>query len=81
MGIDNDKIDKMVGGSPRSMFDVFDDNELFINVTFDYTNKVFRWSVDGEKDSQNYIFRKAAEQDAIAEAFKLLNERLCQTGL
>ena len=81
MGIDNDKIDKMVGGSPRSMFDVFDDNELFINVTFDYTNKMFRWSVDGEKDSQNYIFRKAAEQDAIAEAFKLLNERLCQTGL
>ena len=81
MGIDNDKIAKMVGGSPRSMFDIFDDNGLFINITFDHTDRVFRWSVAGEVDSQNYILRKAAEQDAIAEAFKLLNEKLCQTGL
>ena len=81
MGIDDDKIAKMVGGSPRALFDVFDDNDLFINITHDYTDRVFRWSVDGEVDSQNYVLRKAAEQDAVAEAFKLLNEKLCQTGL
>jgi hypothetical protein len=81
IGIDDDKIAKMVGDAPRSMFDVFDDNGLFINITFDHTDRVFRWSVDGEVDSQNYVLRKAAEQDAVAEAFKLLNDKLCQTGL
>jgi polyribonucleotide nucleotidyltransferase len=81
MGIEDEKIARMVGNAPRSMFDVFDENDLFINVTFDHTDRMFRWSVDGQMDSQTYIFRKAAEQEAVAEAFKLLNERLCQTGL
>jgi hypothetical protein len=81
MGIEDEKIAKMIGNAPRSMFDVFDENDLFINVTFDHTDRMFRWSVDGQMDSQTYIFRKAAEQEAVAEAFKLLNERLCQTGL
>ena len=81
MGIEDEKIAKMIGNPPRSMFDVFDENDLFINVTFDHTDRMFRWSVDGQMDSQTYIFRKAAEQEAVAEAFKLLNERLCQTGL
>lgn len=79
MGIDDDKISKMLSGSSRSMFDVFDDNGILINVTFDHENRVFRYSVEGEVDSQDYLFRKAAEQAAVAEAFKILNERLCQT--
>lgn len=78
MGIDDEKISRMLSGSSRSMFDVFDDNGIFINVTFDHEDRVFRYSVDGEVDSQNYLFRKAAEQAAVAEAFKLLNEKLCQ---
>jgi hypothetical protein len=78
MGIDNDKISRILNGSPRSMFDVFDDNGIFINITFDYEHRVFRYSVEGEVDSQDYLFRKSAEQEAIAEAFKILNERLCQ---
>jgi len=81
MGIEDEKVAKMIGNAPRSMFDVFDENDLFINVTFDHTDRMFRWSVDGQIDSQTYIFRKAAEQEAVAEAFKLLNERLCQTQL
>jgi hypothetical protein len=79
MGIDDDKLSKMLSGSSRSMFDVFDDNGIFINITFDHEHRVFRYSVDGEVDSQDYLFRKAAEQEAVTEAFKILNERLCQT--
>jgi predicted metal-dependent phosphotriesterase family hydrolase len=79
MGIDDDKISRILNGSPRSMFDVFDDNGIFINITFDHEHRVFRYSVEGEVDSQDYLFRKSAEQEAIAEAFKILNERLCQT--
>lgn len=77
-GIDDDRLAKMLNGSPRSMFDVFDDNGIFINVTFDHEDRLFRFSVEGEVDSQNYLFRKAAEEAAVAEAFKLLNEKLCQ---
>ena len=79
MGIDDDKISRILNGSPRAMFDVFDDNGIFINVTFDNEYRVFRYSVDGEVDSQEYLFRKAAEEAAVGEAFKILNERLCQT--
>jgi predicted metal-dependent phosphotriesterase family hydrolase len=79
MGIDDDKLSKMLSGSPRAMFDVFDDNGIFINITFDHEHRVFRYSVEGEVDSQDYLFRKAAEEAAVAEAFKILNEKLCQT--
>lgn len=81
MGIDDDKLSKMLSGSPRSMFDVFDDNGVFINITFDHEYRTFRYSVDGEVDSETYLFRKAAEQAAVAEAFKILNARLCQIQL
>jgi hypothetical protein len=79
MGIEDERLSKILSGSSRSMFDVFDDNGIFINVTFDHENRVFRYSVEGEVDSQDYLFRKAAEQEAVAEAFRILNERLCQT--
>jgi hypothetical protein len=75
-GIDDDKIAKMLNGSPRSMFDVFDHNSIYINVTFDHEDRLFRCSVEGEVDSKNYVFRKAAEEAAVAEAFKLLNDAL-----
>ncbi len=78
MGIDDEKISKMLNGSSRSMFDVFDHNAIYINVTFDNEDRLFRYSVNGEVDSMNYTHRKAAEQAAVAEAFKLLNEKLCQ---
>ena len=81
MGIDDDRLSKMLSGSPRSMFDVFDDSGVFINITFDHEFRTFTYSVDGEVDSQNYLFRKAAEQAAVAEAFRILNARLCQTQL
>lgn len=78
MGIDDDKISRILNASPRAMFDVFDDNGIFINVTFDNEYRIFRYSVDGEVDSQEYLFRKAAEEAAVGEAFKILNEKLCQ---
>ena len=78
-GIDDNKIASVIEVSPRSLFDVFDDNGVFINITFDHEHRVFRYSVDGEVDSGMYLFRKAAEEAAVTEAFKILNERLCQT--
>lgn len=75
-GINDDMVKKVLEKSPRNLFDVFDDNGIFINITFDHEDRIFRYSVDGEVDSQNYLFRRAAEEAAITEAFSLLNQKL-----
>jgi hypothetical protein len=77
-GINDDMVKKVLEKAPRNLFDVFDDNGMFINITFDHEDRVFRYSVDGEVDSQNYLFRRAAEEAAITEAFSLLNEKLTE---
>jgi hypothetical protein len=77
-GINDDMVKKVLEKAPRNLFDVFDDNGMFINITFDHEDRVFRYSVNGEVDSQNYLFRKAAEEAAITEAFSLLNQKLTE---
>ena len=75
-GINDDVVKKVLEKSPRNLFDVFDDNGIFINITFDNEDRLFRYSLNGEVDSQNYLFRRAAEHDAITEAFSQLNQKL-----
>ena len=75
-GIEDEKLANIVGDNPRALFDVFDDNEIFIDVIFDHEHRVFRYSFDGNVESINYTLRKDAEADAVAEAFKLLNEEV-----
>lgn len=77
-GINDDMVKKVLEKAPRNLFDVFDDNGIFINITFDHEDRIFRYSVDGEVDSQNYLFRRAAEEAAITEAFSLLNQKLTE---
>lgn len=79
MGMEDDMIAKMVGSSPRALFDVFDENQIYINITHHSEHNMFKYDVNGEISTNFYVYRKAAEQDAVAEAFKLLNEKLCQT--
>jgi predicted metal-dependent phosphotriesterase family hydrolase len=75
-GIDDDKIAKIIGNNPRALFDVFDENEIFIDVTFDHEHRVFRYSFDGKVESNDYTLRKDAEAAAVTEAFKILNDKL-----
>lgn len=77
-GISDDMVSRVLEKAPRNLFDVFDDNGMFINVTFDHEDRIFRYSVDGEVDSQKYLFRKSAEEAAISEAFSLLNQKLTE---
>jgi polyribonucleotide nucleotidyltransferase len=80
MGIDDDKVASMIGNAPRSLFDVFDDNELYIQIDGD--NKTgWSWEVGSSVENSVCSSRKEAESKAVAESFKLLNEKLCQTGL
>jgi polyribonucleotide nucleotidyltransferase len=78
MGIDDDKVASMIGNAPRSLFDVFDENELYIQIDGD--NKTgWSWEVDSSVENSVCSSRKEAELKAVAESFKLLNEKLCQT--
>lgn len=79
-GIDNDKIAKIIEGSPRNLFDVFDENSLFIETM--YMEGAFHYTInDGEhvilSNPQPYNTRKDCDKAAIEQTFKLLNDKLC----
>ena len=79
-GIGDDKVAKIVGDSPRSLFDVFDENQLYIKIDIfakeDGTAK-FIWSVNAVEGSTNfYEVRKDAEKEAVQKAFQMLNDKL-----
>lgn len=76
---DNEYIATFVDASPRMLFDAFDDNKIYIQITVDLENKCFRYTFDGLIESNDYPTRKEAEARSIETAFEILNEQLCQT--
>jgi len=79
-GIDDDKVAKILGANPRTLFDVFDENQLYIKMDI-FVSKdgiaKFGWSINAEQGpSSFYTSRIEAEKDAVAEAFKILNDKL-----
>lgn len=86
-GIDNDRIASIVEGNPRSLFNVFDENQIYINIdVFVNTDKSakFNWSINlgnaeghyRKNASELYQLRTEAEKDAVIKAFEMLNEKL-----
>jgi hypothetical protein len=78
MGIEDERLDKMIGNMPRSLFDVFDENGLMIEVSIsnsDFSYKIFPRDAKF-LDVKWYGTRKEAEQAAIADAFLTLNQKL-----
>jgi hypothetical protein len=80
-GVSIDKIAVLGEASPRTLFDVFDENGLFIEIRIsneEFSYKIFPRDFDF-LDVTWYPNRKEAESMAISDAFKLLNEKLCET--
>jgi hypothetical protein len=77
-GIDNNRVSEILNGSPRSLFDVFDDHKIYISLSVDAQgpSPVFRYSFDGVVESIEYTNRKDAETAAIIDAFKQLESKL-----
>jgi hypothetical protein len=74
---DNEYVASFIDNNPRFLFDVFDDNNIFIQITVDIENNCFRWSLDGGLvESNDYTSRKEAETVAVEQAFEILNEKL-----
>ena len=72
--IDNQNIAVMIDNNPRVLFDVFDENNVFIQIN---VNKTFSYSInEGDVISGSWIIRKDAEAAAIEQAFELLDKNL-----
>ena len=66
---------ELININPRMMFDVFDENEIFIRIIPD--NNLFFSCIDDEKRTRHKT-RKEAELSGIIEATKILNNKLEQ---
>lgn len=74
---DNEYIAKFIDANPRVLFDIFDDNDLIINVV--HTQQGFTWDVESVKSVELYPYRRDAEYAAVERAFQLLNDKLTIT--
>lgn len=75
--LDYESVAVFIDVNPRSAFDVFDANEVYIQISVDIENNCFRYSFDGGKvESNDYSTRKEAESAAVEAAFKILNDKL-----
>jgi hypothetical protein len=80
-GIDDDKIAKIMEGSPRNLFDVFDENGLFIETLYMEGN--FHYTItNGENtitsNPSPIKTRKECDRAVIEVALELLNNKLCE---
>ena len=79
---DNEYVAAFIDSNPRFLFDVFDNNELNVEILVMYSDRpsMFTYTVvEGDlihTEPTKYNSRIEAEKIAIEEAFKLLNERL-----
>jgi hypothetical protein len=70
--IDDEQLATMVDNNPRSLFDIFDLNGIYIDI--DYFEGSFWWKVGDGINMKNYKDRISAERDAVIEAFKILED-------
>jgi hypothetical protein len=76
--IDNDKIGELIDSQPRGLFDVFDENQVYVEITVVVgQNTFFIYHVNGVvNNNPPYHNRKEAEIAAIETAFQVLNDKL-----
>jgi len=80
-GVDDDKIGTLIDVNPRMLLDVFDENDVIIQIIPIKEDKVKYLSRVDEFETpydftRPYFTRKEAELSAIEAAFELLEERL-----
>jgi hypothetical protein len=74
-GVDYDKLAVMIDANPRMLFDVFDENDLFIEI-FMYPDVTFTCKIGNEATTNSWKTRKEAELFAIEAAFEILEKKL-----
>lgn len=69
-------ISKLINASSRHLFDLFDENDVFIQINANYREKNFSYSINEDVIAGSWNTRKAAEDLAVFQAFELLNKKL-----
>jgi hypothetical protein len=79
---DNEYVAKFIDSNPRFLFDVFDDNELNVEILVMYSDRpsMFTYTVvEGDlihTEPTKYNSRIEAEKVAVDKAFQILNDKL-----
>jgi len=76
-GVPNDRLCIFIDANPRSLFDVFDENNLFIEI-FMYPDVTFTCKIGNQATTNSWKTRKEAELFAIEAAFAMLEEKLAE---
>lgn len=78
-GLEMDKVVAIIEANPRNLFDVFDNNKIYININTN-TDRTFRYSIDAETagmgSSSSYDTRKKADTAAVEAAIVWLENKL-----
>lgn len=81
--ITNERLATLIDAQPRALFDVFDENGIFICISVwtktpgHFENVEFGIALNAtNKNNSNFSSRKEAELVAIEEAFEILEEKL-----
>jgi hypothetical protein len=74
-GVTNERLAILIDAQPRTLFDVFDANNIIIE-TLLYPSGEFTIKIGNEATTNSWKTRKEAELFAIEAAFDLLEERL-----
>jgi hypothetical protein len=74
-GVTNERLTTFIDVQPRTLFDVFDENDIVIETSL-YPNGEFTIKIGNEATTNSWKTRKEAELFAIEAAFELLEERL-----
>lgn len=74
-GIDNEKLAIFIDSNPRNLFDLFDDNNIIIEV-FLYPSKEFTCKIGNQATTNSWKDRKDCEWFAIEAAFDILEQTL-----
>jgi hypothetical protein len=74
-GIDNEKVGTLININPRMLFDVFDNNKVFIEI-FLYPDDTFTCKIGNQATTNSWKTRKEAELFAVEAAFELLESKL-----
>lgn len=75
-GLEMSNIASMMETAPRNLFDVFDQQEIIISVTYDRKSNKFCYFINESKDKQKFDTRKEADKSAVQSAILVLEEKL-----
>ena len=76
--ITDERLIVFIDSQPRTLFDVFDENKIYIEIQLNTGSSVkFLYLINKSQTSfEQYNTRKEAELASIVEAFKLLEEKI-----